>query len=229
MRRADRLLQIIQILRRSTGPVTAKALADELEVVTRTVYRDIATLQASRVPIDGEAGIGYVLRGGYDLPPLMFDIEQVEAIALGLAMVIERGDRQLASGARDALAKIRAVVPDDVANYIDAAQALVPHRLEPGVTFGEHLPLIRKAIREKRKLSIRYRSQAGRSSERTIWPLGLYFYSHVTLLCTWCEQRSDFRAFRTERIERCEEQTDHFDAKNGALMRQCVASHQSHG
>lgn len=222
MRRADRLLQIVQILRRSSTPVTAQQLAEELEVVPRTIYRDIVTLQATGVPVDGETGVGYLLRPGYDLPPLMFDSEQVEAIVLGLAMVAKRGDQQLVAGAKDALAKIRVVVPPDVSGHVDAAKVLVPHKLEPGVSFGDHLPLIRKAIRERRKLAIRYTSRAERTSDRTIWPLGLYFYSHVTLLCTWCEQQSDFRAFRTERIGSCLELPEHFDARNGALMEEFV-------
>lgn len=223
MRRADRLLQIVQILRRSHVPTTARALADELEVVPRTVYRDIAALQASRVPIDGEAGVGYVLRAGYDLPPLMFDTAEIEAIVLGLAMVIERGDRELARGAGDALAKVRAVVPPDVADQIGKAKLLVPHPLEEGVGFGEHVPAIRAAIRASRKLRIEYTDARGTPTERTIWPLGLYLFSHVTLVCAWCEERCDFRAFRSERLGGCRPLSERFDGKNGALMAEFVA------
>jgi predicted DNA-binding transcriptional regulator YafY len=219
MRRADRLLQIIQILRRSNGPTTAQTLADELEVVPRTIYRDIAALQASRVPIDGEAGIGYLLRPGYDLPPLMFDTAEIEAVVLGLAMVVERGDEEMSRGATNALAKIRAVVPQDVADTAWKALLIVPHPLEKGVGFGKHVATIRTAIRNGRKLSIAYNDEEGRRSERTIWPLGLYLYSHVTLVCSWCEERKDFRAFRSERIERCETLDDRFDGKNGAMMK----------
>ncbi len=219
MRRADRLLQIIQVLRRSTGPTTAQKLADELEVVPRTIYRDIATLQASRVPIDGEAGVGYVLRPGYDLPPLMFEATEIEAVVLGLNMVVERGDPELSRGAKNALAKVRAVVPDYVLDASWKAMLMVPHRLESGVEFGQHLAVIRVAIRDSRKLKIRYRRADGQHSYRTIWPLGLYLYSHVTLVCAWCEQRSDFRAFRSERIDSAVELDERFDGKNGALMR----------
>jgi predicted DNA-binding transcriptional regulator YafY len=218
LRRADRLLQIIQILRRMNKPTTAQAIADELEVVPRTIYRDIATLQASRVPIDGETGIGYLLRPGYDLPPLMFDTDEIEAIVLGLTMVAERGDPALTRGASNALAKVRAVVPNEVADASWKAMLLVPHALETGVDFGPHLPLIRDAVRDCRKLDIGYSDANGNPSERTIWPLGLYMYSHATLVCAWCEMRQDFRAFRSERIASCLFGEGRFDGKNGALM-----------
>lgn len=201
----------------------------ELEVATRTIYRDMAELQASRVPIDGEAGVGYILRPGYDLPPLMFNAEQVEALVLGLAMVMERGDPQLIMGAQDALAKIHAVVPQEIAGHIEAARALVPHPLESGVSFGEHLSLIRLAIRKQEKLRVTYRSRVGNTSKRTIWPLGLYLYSHVTLLCAKCERADDFRTFRTERVTSCERTGDRFDGKNGALLKQCLARFQGAG
>jgi predicted DNA-binding transcriptional regulator YafY len=128
-RRADRLLQIVQILRRRDKPTTAAALAEELEVVARTVYRDVAALQASRIPVEGAAGIGYVLRPGYDLPPLMFSNAEMEAAALGLRMVTERGDPELAQSAADALGKIRAVVPKEIADSFWKTALLVPHGL----------------------------------------------------------------------------------------------------
>lgn len=226
MRRADRLLQIIQILRRSTGPTTAQALAEELEIVPRTIYRDIAALKASRVPVDGEAGVGYLLRPGYDLPPLMFGTAEIEAVVLGLSMVVERGDAQLQRGAQDALAKIQAVLPAEVADSAWKAMLLVPHPLEHGVGFGQHIVAIRTAIRESRKLSIHYSDASGQRSRRTIWPLGLYLYSHVTLVCAWCEARHDFRAFRAERIEQCKTLKTRFDSKNGGLMQAFLAEFQ---
>ena len=218
MRRADRMLQIVQALCRSSAPTTAKQLADELEVVPRTIYRDISGLQVSRVPIDGEAGVGYVLRLGYDLPPMMFSIEEIEAVTLGLRIVIERGGRELARGAEDVLAKIEAVVPSDIADQMWKSMLLVPYPVNPDVGFGQFLPVIRTAIRESRKLSIHYADAQARGTERRIWPLGLYLYSHVTLVCAWCEQREDFRTFRSERIQTCEALKDGFDGKRGALM-----------
>lgn len=218
MRRADRLLQIVQILRRHRRPVTAAALAEELEVASRTVYRDIVALQAARVPIEGEAGVGYVLRPGYDLPPMMFTAEEVEALVLGTRMVIGRGDPDLARAARDVLAKVETVVPRTAADRMWKAALLVPHRLEDGVSFGRFVPVIRRAIRDNRKLRISYVDGKAAPTSRTVWPLGLYLFSHVTLVCTWCELRGGYRAFRSERICGCEVLADGFDPKGGALM-----------
>jgi predicted DNA-binding transcriptional regulator YafY len=222
-RRADRLLQIVQILRRRDKPTTAAALAEELEVVPRTVYRDIAALQASRIPVEGAAGIGYVLRPGYDLPPLMFSNAEMEAAALGLRMVTERGDPELAQSAADALGKIRAVVPKEIADSIWKTALLVPHGLEPEVSFGEHVPSIRAAIRDTRKARIVYADARSRISERVVWPLGMYLYSHVSLVCAWCEHRQAFRAFRTDRITSWALLDDRFDGKGGGLLKAFLA------
>lgn len=223
MRRADRLLQIVQILRRHARPLTAAALGEELEVGARTIYRDVAALQAARVPVEGEAGIGYVLRPGYDLPPMMFTFDEIEAVSLGARMVIERGDPELASAAADVLAEIEAVVPPAIADRMWRAALLVPHALEEGVGFGDHLPAIRHAIRDSRKLAIGYADAAAQPTTRTIWPLGLYLYSHVTLVCAWCELRGGYRAFRAERIGECETLPDRFDARGGMLLRDFLA------
>ncbi|WP_158266426.1 helix-turn-helix transcriptional regulator [Allosphingosinicella deserti] len=223
MRRADRLLQIIQVLRRSHRPTTAQDLAAELEVTPRTIYRDMAVLQASRVPIDGEAGVGYVLRPGYDLPPLMLEGAEIDAVVLGLTMVIERGDPELALGARDALAKVEAVLPRTASHQVRSARLLIPHRLAPGVSFGQFTPAIRSAIHRSAKLSIAYVDLRENRTERTVWPLGLYLYSHVTLLCAWCEEREDFRAFRAERIDACEVLPTRFDGKHGGLLAEFLA------
>lgn len=228
MRRADRLLQIVQILRRERGRVTASALAAELEVATRTVYRDIVALQAARVPVEGEAGVGYVLRPGYDLPPMMFTTEELEAVALGARMVIERGDVDLARAARNVVAKVEAVVPRSAADQMWKAALLVPHPLEEGVSFGDFVPAIRLAIRDHHKLRISYTDGKRASSSRTIWPLGLYLFSHVTLVCARCELRDGFRAFRSERIDSCEVLPDRFDPKGGALMTEFLRSFIGH-
>lgn len=224
MRRADRLLQIVQVLRRRVGPSTARQLADELEVVPRTIYRDIAALQAARVPIDGEPGVGYILRSGYDLPPLMFTSEEVEAIVLGARMVIERGDPDLSQAAEDVLAKVETVLPRSASDQMWRGTLLVPHPLEAGVDFGDHVGLIRRAVRDSRKLTITYGDWSGNKTERTIWPLGLYLYSHVTLVCAWCELRASFRAFRSDRVTACSPLDQRFDPKGGALLREFLAS-----
>lgn len=220
MRRADRLLQIVQVLRRRSGPSTARQLADELEVVPRTIYRDIAALQGAGVPIDGEPGVGYILRSGYDLPPLMFTSDEVEAVVLGARMVVERGDPDLSQAAEDVLAKITAVLPQAASDQMWRGTLLIPHRLEPGVHFGEHIGAIRRAVRGSRKLNITYGDGRGKQTDRTIWPLGMYLYSHVTLVCAWCELREGYRAFRSDRITACMPLDERFDARGGALLRQ---------
>lgn len=215
-RRADRLLQIVQVLRRRKAPTTARALAAELEVAPRTIYRDIVALQAAQVPIDGEAGVGYVLRPGYDLPPLMFSADELEAVVLGVRMVFARCDPELARAAMNVLAKVEAVVPNEAQMW--RATLLVPHPLPGEIDFGAHVPAIRQAIRRNVKLQIDYADETGQATTRTIWPLGLYLFSHRTLVCAWCELRADYRAFRPERITSCTALEARFDAKNGALM-----------
>lgn len=227
MRRADRLLQIVQLLRRCRTPVTAEQMARELEVVPRTIYRDIATLQASRVPIDGQAGVGYLLRPGYDLPPLMFSEDELEAIVLGARMAADRGDPDLARAAENVLAKISVVLPDRLSGRMWRAALMVPHRSKEAAAFGEYLPLIRKAVRIQSKIRIGYVDTQGRETFRTLWPLGLYFFSHVTVVCTWCELRADFRAFRADRIRSCTMSGQSFNAQNGALLRAFFDSRSS--
>ena len=224
MRRADRLLQIVQVLRRRGATTTARQLAEELEVAPRTIYRDVAALQCAGVPIDGEAGVGYLLRPGYDLPPMMFSTEELEAIVLGASMVVDRGDEALSLAAENVLAKIQAVVPKKASDQMWRASLLVPHPLEAGVSFGPHLPAVRQAIRNCQKILISYTDLSNRASTRTVWPLGLYLYSHVTLVCTWCEERQDFRAFRSERIGECDVLDTRFDSQNGALMKHFLAT-----
>jgi predicted DNA-binding transcriptional regulator YafY len=218
VRRADRLLQIVQILRRRKVPTSARVIAEELEVVPRTIYRDIVDLQASRVPIEGEPGVGYVLRKGYDLPPLMFNEQELEVMVLGARMVADRGDPALARAAQDVLAKVSEVLPDRLSEKMWGAALLVPHRPPSAHTFGTHLPIIRQAVRDHNKLHLHYLDGDGRKSVRRVWPLGLYFYSHVTIVCAWCELRKEFRAFRADRISKCFIDSEKFDSENGALL-----------
>lgn len=218
MRRADRLLRLVHVLRRHRRPVTAQRLAEELEVAKRTIYRDIADLQASRVPIEGEAGIGYILRPGYDLPPMMFTIEEAEAITLGLRLVQDRGDAALAEAAADAMTKIAANVPAALAAAIEQSTLLVPARSSEAADFGPNLPELRQAIRDQVKLEISYADQCGCETERTIWPLAMFFYTHVTLLCAWCELREDHRMFRSDRIRSLASTGVRFNGRNGALL-----------
>lgn len=199
MRRADRLFQIIQILRRARRPITAEAIAAELEISKRTVYRDIADLIGQRTPIRGEAGLGYVLEGGFDLPPLMLTPDEIEACVLGAQWVAKRGDAVLAKAAQDLIAKIAATVPERLRDYVlDPVSATPPSWAAP--LEGIDLAALRAHIRAGRKVSLRYCDEQGRPSNRVVWPVTIGYLEHKRLLIAWCELRDDFRHFRTDRI-----------------------------
>ena len=209
MRRADRLFDIIQTLRTAKAPVTAEALARRLEVTVRTVYRDVAALQARRVPIEGAAGVGYVLRHGFDLPPLMFTTEEIEAIAVAMRMLRRTGDVGLQAAAETVLSKVTVALPD----------ALRAHLTEPPVFVSRHgaptppvadLAAIRAAIRGERKLRVAYGDEKGACTERTIWPFAIAYFAEATLVNAWCELRDDFRHFRADRILRCDMLNENF-------------------
>ena len=199
MSRSQRLLDLIQVLRRHRRPVTGHALADELGVSIRTLYRDIATLQAQGADIEGEPGLGYILKPGFMLPPLMFSEDEIEAMVLGSRWVAKRGDERLAAAARNALAKVAAVLPDDLREDLDAAALLVGPG-EPLATGMVDLAVVRKAIRSERKLEIAYQDGRGSATQRTIWPFALGFFDRVRVVAAWCELRQDFRSFRADRI-----------------------------
>ena len=199
MRRADRLFQIIQILRRSRRPVTAAALAGELEVSTRTVYRDVADLIGRRVPIEGEAGLGYLLEPGFDMPPLMLTPDEIEAVVLGAQLVARLSDPLLAGAARDVVAKIASVTPGHFRPLIlEPSVAAKPSAEPPPGTID--MRSLRSAIREGLKLRVRYRAESGDVSERTVWPVVLGYAETHSLLIAWCETREGFRHFRTDRL-----------------------------
>jgi predicted DNA-binding transcriptional regulator YafY len=199
MRRADRLFQIIQILRRSHRPITADGIAAELETSKRTVYRDIADLIGQRVPIRGEAGLGYVLDGDFDMPPLMLTPDEIEAAVLGAQWVAGRGDPVLAGAARDLIAKIATAVPERLRPFI--AEPAIGTR--PGSAMapdGIDIARTRAWIHSGRKIRITYRDEQGETSERTIWPVIIGYFEAIRMLAAWCELREDLRNFRTDRI-----------------------------
>lgn len=199
MRRTERLFQIIQVLRRARGPVTGQALAEELEVSLRTLYRDMAELIAQRVPIRGEAGTGYVLEQGYDMPPLMLTADELEAAVLGAQWVAARGDAALSRGARDLIAKLTVAVPRELQPVIvDAGLRPISSRQRPKDGFD--VALVRQAIRGQTKLEIEYADETGAVTRRTIWPILLAYWDDVRLICAWCELRQGFRHFRTDRV-----------------------------
>jgi predicted DNA-binding transcriptional regulator YafY len=222
MRRADRLLQIIQALRRARRPVTGQRLAEELEVSLRTVYRDMAALLASGVPVDGEAGIGYLLRAGYDLPPLMFTVEEIEAIVLGAQMVARTGDRTLSRAAEDAVAKIAHVLPDDLRTTLERTTVVAPGYRKPPEPSVD-LALVRTAIRRERRVHLAYQDANGTRTERRIWPFALAFFTETAVIAAWCELRSDFRNFRADRIETLTLLDERYDTRRGKLLQEYLA------
>ncbi|MBY3752076.1 HTH domain-containing protein [Azospirillum formosense] len=199
MSRAERLIDLIQCLRRHRRPVSGHVLADELGVSLRTIYRDIATLQAQGARIDGEPGVGYLLQPGFLLPPLMFAEEEIEALALGIRWVADRADGALGAAAQNALAKIAAVLPPDLRDRMDASALLVGPG-EPIVGDGVDLAVVRRAIRGERKLSIAYRDRDGAASDRVVWPFALGFFDRLRVMVAWCELRGAIRHFRADRI-----------------------------
>ncbi|WP_420547194.1 helix-turn-helix transcriptional regulator [Curvivirga sp.] len=199
MRRADRLFEIIQILRSKNNVITAQDLAEELEISVRTVYRDIATLQGQKIPIEGEAGVGYILREGYDLPPLMFNIEELEALQLGARIVETWGDPTIAKAATNVLSKTSAVLPAELKKHLNNYVVAAPYTSRP-VPIDVDLAKIRQWIREKRRLEFSYSTEEGKPSTRVIWPLSLAFYGPVWNIVGWCELRESFRAFRPDRM-----------------------------
>jgi predicted DNA-binding transcriptional regulator YafY len=186
-------------LRGRRRPVTAAHLAGELSVSIRTVYRDVQTLVGLGAPIDGGAGVGYLLRVGFFLPPLMFGEEELEALVLGARWVQGQGDPALAQAAESALAKIATASPRDLRDRIAETGLFVPRFRRPAQQ-GAGLALIREAIRREHKLKIRYLSLAGSETDRVIWPVALVFFEGTRLVAAWCELRSDFRHFRADRI-----------------------------
>jgi predicted DNA-binding transcriptional regulator YafY len=216
MRRADRLFQIIQVLRRTRGVVTAEQLAEELEASKRTVYRDIADLMSQRVPIRGEAGIGYVLDAGFDLPPLMLTPDEIEAAVLGAHWVSRRGDPALAKAAEDLIAKIAATVPERLRPYaLESAGATPP--AWNAVPDALDIAAVRRQIRAGRKIHLHYRDEQGRETERKVWPIAIGYLDAVRLLIAWCELRKDFRHFRTDRVLGAEFLDERYPERPAAL------------
>ncbi|NRP18169.1 hypothetical protein LPJGGPFB_01399 [Ensifer adhaerens] len=216
MRKASRLFEIIQILRLARKPVTAAEMAATLEVTPRSIYRDIAALQAMRVPIEGGRGIGYILRPGFDLPPLMFSIEETEAIVLALALLARTGDEELKAAAGRVNQKITGAVPEPL-RLAFRNQALHAWGTVAPSPAGIDLALVRRAIRDERKLGVDYRDELGRATERTIRPIALIYYSETANIVAWCELRQAIRNFRADRVEHCEATDDFFPGEGERL------------
>jgi predicted DNA-binding transcriptional regulator YafY len=200
MTRTERLLALIQLLRRYRRPATGRELADALGVSLRTVYRDIATLVGQGASIAGGAGVGFILRPGFLLPPLMFRDEEIEALVLGSRWVAQLPDRTLSQAAVDALAKINSVLPAALRERAELS-GLFPVPRAGVLRDVVDAAVLRGAIRGERKLRLQYRDDEGRQTTRIVWPLAIGFYDRLRVLVAWCELRVDFRHFRTDRIE----------------------------
>lgn len=210
------MFEIIQTLRRAKAPVTAQGLADDLEVTKRTIYRDIATLQGQRVPIEGEAGVGYILRPGFDLPPLMFSSEEVEAISVGLALLTRSGDAGLLAAAQRVTQKISDVLPEDARAVEDTPLHVSGWNAIPSSSVSPET--LRRAIRAEQVLHLSYQDDQGRETQRDIKPLALIYYVDALVIAAWCELRDGFRHFRLDRIASCTE-TDRTFAGQGKALR----------
>lgn len=202
MSRSSRMFEIIQMLRSAKAPLTAEQIADALEVTKRTIYRDMATLQAMRVPIEGEAGVGYIMRPGFDLPPLMFTSEEVEVIVVGLALLGRTGDTALLKAASSLSQKISSVLPDDFKHeignwplYASGWNRIPQSQVDP--------QMLRRAIREEEKIRFAYVDGDGKRTRRTVLPIAIFYYIEAVVLAAWCELRSDFRHFRLDRLSDC--------------------------
>lgn len=213
MQRTTRLFEVIQILRTARRPVTAHQMAEALEVSTRTIYRDIASLQAMRTPIEGESGIGYIIRGSYDLPPLNFDPEEVEALRVGLSMLARTGDGALQDAARRICGKIDAL--QDGAPWINVVPYGAP--LDDPQLGCVSKSLLRDAIREERKLRITYRNGADEETVRIIRPIVMIYHVECVILAAWCELRGAFRHFRSDRLWSCDPLDDVFTGQGSVL------------
>lgn len=225
MRRADRLFRLVQQLRRRRTS-TAAQLAEALGVSVRTVYRDVADLSASGVPVLGEAGVGYALAKGYDVPPLMFTLEEVEALVLGARIAKAWGGEELGKAADDALAKVEAVLPERLRSAVPDAATFAPdfHVREE---LTRHLGAMRRAIRERRRVWLVYGDRAGATSRRTILPLGLFFWGNAWSLGAWCEMREGFRNFRLDRMAQVRVTGETFAPQRGRTLADFFRQYES--
>lgn len=221
MRRADRLFQIVQYLR-GGRLVTAGQLAERLEVTPRTIYRDVADLIGSGVPIEGEAGVGYVMRDGYDLPPLMFSASEIVALVAGARLVRAWGGADMAASAEEALVKISAVLPDEARKRADTVQIHAFGAPEMSDAVRARIDDIEAAANSRTRLVLDYTDEGGRQSSRTVRPLGLWFWGKVWTVVAWCELRDDFRMFRLDRIQSMELGTP-FREEKGKRLRDFFA------
>lgn len=227
MRRADRLFQIVQQLR-GGRLVTAKILAERLEVSERTIYRDIADLQSTGVPIDGEAGIGYIMREGFDLPPLMFTRDEIVALVTGARMVRAWGGATMARAAEEALIKISSVLPETERNRISRVAVHAPV-FQMTSQDRENIDRLEGAVEKKQVVRFNYQDAKAKASSRDAEPLGLWFWGGIWTLVAWCQLRQDFRVFRVDRIIDLTLTTELYRPQKGKTLRDFYLQQEQHG
>ncbi|WP_165673435.1 helix-turn-helix transcriptional regulator [Metapseudomonas otitidis] len=219
MSRSQRLLDLLQILRRHRYPVAGHVLADALGISLRTLYRDIATLQQQGAHIEGSAGLGYLLRPGFELPPLMFSLEEIEALVLGMRWVGRRGDCRLMGAARDVLAKVGAVLPPALREELETSTLLIGPAPASDVP-DARLEQVRDAIRREHRVQLGYRDADGQASQRVVWPFALGYFEQARVLVTWCELRQATRHFRLDRVETLQDLGQRYPRRRQVLLRE---------
>ncbi|MDF1677133.1 MAG: YafY family protein [Legionellaceae bacterium] len=225
MSRTQRLFDLIEILRRHRYPVSGNALANELNISLRTLYRDIATLQAQGASIKGEPGVGYVLQPGFILPPLMFSEDEIEALVLGSRWVAQRADKKLRVAAAQVLAKVSDILPENLRHQLEFSGLLIgPAKTEIDLD-DEKEARIRRAIRKEYKLEIAYTDVKKDSTTRIIWPIALGFFEERHVVVAWCELRKDFRQFRTDRMTDVTLLSNHYTKRRQTLLKQWRDTH----
>jgi predicted DNA-binding transcriptional regulator YafY len=218
MARSERLLTLLQTLRRYRRPVSGAVLAAETGVSIRTLYRDIASLQGQGALIEGEPGLGYILKPGFMLPPMMFSLDEIEALVLGSRWVARATDPRLAAAGADALAKIADVLPPEMRDELEASTLLVNFR--PRIEDRADLGVIRKAIRAERILKLTYTDESGAVTVRRVWPFAISFFEQVRVVVAWCELRQDYRHFRTDRIVEMAPQDVRYPRRRAVLLKE---------
>jgi len=223
MRRADRLFQIVQLLRRRRTVTTAREIARKLEISERTVYRDVSDLVLAGTPIDGEAGVGYRIRPGYDLPPLMFDREEIQALVLGVRIVRQVGDPALARASESILSKVATVLPKELEPLLAETRLFATTRVR-GSHAADALAVTREGLTSQRRIRMRYTDERGEATERTVRPLGVFFWGKTWTLAAWCEMRVGFRNFRLDRVGEAA-LLDRFEEEPGRTLRDLLAQY----
>ncbi|WP_162651667.1 YafY family protein [Lentilitoribacter sp. Alg239-R112] len=222
MSRSQRLLDLLQVLRQHRLPVSGSTLAEEMNISLRTLYRDIATLRSHGANIEGEAGMGYILAPGFMLPPLMFSEDEISALVLGSRWVSDRADMPLAKAARNALAKVTAVLPDDLKERAETNDLVIGPSFADAmrVENSEHMEVIRKAIRNEHIMQINYTDAYDNVSSRVIWPIMLTYFEHSRVIVAWCEARKAYRHFRTDRVSSLEDTGKRYYPRKPVLVKQ---------